>query len=186
MQSGLLQREPLPGRSASQHSSPTPSVASRITAHAVASPAKPAIVDGNLSITFADLETRSNQLANYLWEAGAGPESCIAILMDRSAQFVIAALAVLKTGAAYLPLDPSTPLDRTEFILADASAKLLLTHRRKSRRPQSRPMQHYRTRRCRRLSHRRPADHPRTRPTRSIQPGVRHLHLRFHRPPQRR
>ena len=133
MQSGLLQREPLPGRSASQHSSSTPSVASRIAAHAVASPTKPAIVDGNLSVTFADLETRSNQLANYLWEAGAGPESCIAILMERSAQFVVAALAVLKTGAAYLPLDPSTPLDRTAFILADAGAKLLLTHRRKSR-----------------------------------------------------
>src|SRR5271170_3981703 len=133
MQSGLLQREPLPGRSASQHSSPAPSVASRITAHAAASPTKPAIVDGNLSVTFADLESRSNQLANYLWEAGAGPESCVAILMDRSAQFVVAALAVLKTGAAYLPLDASAPIDRTAFILADAGTSLLLTHRRKAR-----------------------------------------------------
>jgi amino acid adenylation domain-containing protein len=133
MQSGLLQREPLPGRSASQHSSPAPSVASRIAVHAVASPAKSAIIDGNLSVAFADLESRSNQLANYLWEAGAGPESCVAILMERSAQFVVAALAVLKTGAAYLPLDASTPIDRTEFILADAGAKLLLTHRRKAR-----------------------------------------------------
>jgi amino acid adenylation domain-containing protein len=133
MQSGLLQREPLPGQSASQHSSSAPSVASRVAAHAAASPEKPAIVDGNLSVTFADLESRSNQLANYLWEAGAGPESCIAILMDRSAQFVVAALAVLKTGAAYLPLDPSTPIDRTAFILADAGANLLLSHRRKAR-----------------------------------------------------
>ena len=133
MQSGLLQREPLPGRSASQHSSSAPSVASRIAAHAAASSTKPAIVDGNISVTFADLESRSNQLANYLWESGAGPESCIAILMERSAQFVVAALAVLKTGAAYLPLDASTPIDRTSFILADAGAKLLLTHRRKAR-----------------------------------------------------
>jgi amino acid adenylation domain-containing protein len=133
MQSGLLQREPLPGRSASQHSSSDPSVAPRIAAYTATSPTKPAIVDGNLSVTFADLESRSNQLANYLWESGAGPESCVAILMERSAQFVVAALAVLKTGAAYLPLDASTPIDRTSFILADADAKLLLTHRRKAR-----------------------------------------------------
>src|SRR5208282_3719429 len=130
MQSGLMQRQPLPGQSPSQHSTSAPSVVSRISSHAAASPEKPAIVDRNLSVSLADLESRSNQLANYLWEAGAGPESCVAILMDRSAQFVVAALAVLKTGAAYLPLDASTPLDRTEFILADAGANLLLTHRR--------------------------------------------------------
>lgn len=131
MQSGVVQRQPLPGRSISQVSGSTPSIAARISTHAAATPAKVALVDGNVSVSFADLETRSNQLANYLWEAGAGPDSCIGILMERSPQFVVAALAVLKTGAAYLPLDAATPSDRTAFILADAGAKLLLTHRQK-------------------------------------------------------
>src|SRR5207253_1446711 len=53
--------------------------------------------------------------------------------LERSAEFVVAALAVLKTGAAYLPLDSATPADRAAFILADAAAPLLLTHRGKGR-----------------------------------------------------
>jgi amino acid adenylation domain-containing protein len=133
MQWGVLQREALRGTSDFTSRDTFASVAARITAFAAAAPAKPAIVDGHFSITFAELEHRSNQLATYMWERGAGPESCIALLMDRSAHFVIAALAILKTGAAYLPLDASIPADRASFILADAQAKFLLTHRKKSR-----------------------------------------------------
>jgi amino acid adenylation domain-containing protein len=133
MQTGLLQREPLPGRSASRDFSSFLSIAERIASHASTAPETSAVVDSNLTLSFADLELRSNQLANYLWEAGAGPEVCVGILMERSAQFVVAALAILKTGAAYLPIDASTPADRTAYILSDAGAKLLLTHRRKAR-----------------------------------------------------
>jgi amino acid adenylation domain-containing protein len=68
-----------------------------------------------------------------LQEAGAGPERCIGLFLERTPAFVVAALAVLKTGAAYLPLDSSTPADRVAFILADAEAPLLLTHRGKAR-----------------------------------------------------
>jgi len=133
MQTGLLQREPLPGRSASRDFSSFLSIAERIASCASTAPETSAVVDSNLTLSFADLELRSNQLANYLWEAGAGREVCVGILMERSAQFVVAALAILKTGAAYLPIDASTPADRTAYILSDAGAKLLLTHRRKAR-----------------------------------------------------
>ena len=84
-------------------------------------------------LTYAELECRADQLAAFLLEEGAGPESCIGLLLERSAEFVVAALAILKTGAAYLPLDASTPADRASFILADSGAILLVTHRQKAR-----------------------------------------------------
>ena len=93
-------------------------------------PRRPA-PDGRL--TRGELDDHSNRLAAYLREAGAGPERCVGLFLDRSADFVVAALAVLKAGAAYLPLDPSTPPERVAFILADAGAPLLLTHRGQAR-----------------------------------------------------
>jgi amino acid adenylation domain-containing protein len=84
-------------------------------------------------MTYAELDRQSNQLAEHLQEAAAAAEQCVGLFFERSAQFVAAALAVLKTGAAYLPLDSSTPLDRLAFILADAGAPLLLSHRGKAR-----------------------------------------------------
>ncbi len=108
------------------------SIAARIASHAAIAPDRPAILDGSTNISFAELERRSNQLAGYLRELGAAPDSCVGLLLDRSIDFVVAALAVMKSGAAYLPLDSSTPADRAEFILADAGASILLTHRGKA------------------------------------------------------
>src|SRR5262249_52391104 len=78
-------------------------------------------------------EERSDHLAAYLRELGAGPESCVALLIDRSIDFVVAALGVLKAGAAYLPLDPSTPPERAAHILKDSGLRILLTSRRVAR-----------------------------------------------------
>jgi amino acid adenylation domain-containing protein len=69
----------------------------------------------------------------HLQAAGAAPECSVGLFLERSPQFVVAALAVLKSGAAYLPLDPSTPADRTAYILTDSGAQLLLTCRGKGR-----------------------------------------------------
>jgi amino acid adenylation domain-containing protein len=91
-----------------------------------------AIADATTRMNYMDLERQANQLAAYLCDMGARPESCVGLFLERSPQFIIAALAVLKTGAAYLPLDSSTPLNRVAFILADAGAPLLLTHRGKA------------------------------------------------------
>ncbi len=117
----ILEREnPLQAR-------PAASIGARVASHAAAAPHHTAVADGAGHLPYADLERQSNQLAAHLREAGAGPERCVGLLLERSAEFVVAALAVLKTGAAYLPLD--SPADRAAFILADAAAPLLLTHR---------------------------------------------------------
>ncbi len=108
------------------------SIAARIAAYAAATPARTAISAGSTRLTFADLEEQSNRLAMRLVVAGAAPGCCVGLLLERSPQFVIAALAVLKTGAAYLPLDSSTPPDRVAHILADAGAPILISHRDKS------------------------------------------------------
>lgn len=119
-----LQSETLLGR---------PSIPRRIACRAAAAPNDIAVVDGTIRLTYAELEARSDGLAAQCREAGAAPDRCIGLFLERSAQFVVAALAVLKSGAAYLPLDPSTPPDRLAFILADAKAIALLTDSHKAR-----------------------------------------------------
>ncbi|KQH77025.1 hypothetical protein AO501_11190 [Mycobacterium gordonae] len=73
------------------------------------------------SWTYRELDEASNRLAHLLSGFGAGPGEVVALLMERSAQAVIAILAVLKTGAAYLPLDPGLPASRLDFMLDDAA-----------------------------------------------------------------
>ena len=73
------------------------------------------------SMTYRELEEAANRLAHLLAGHGAGPGQCVALLVDRSAQAIVAILAVLKTGAAYLPIDPALPAARIEFMLADAA-----------------------------------------------------------------
>ncbi|MGW2424548.1 amino acid adenylation domain-containing protein [Streptomyces sp. NPDC001709] len=86
-----------------------------------------AVVAGDETLTYEELNTRANRLARLLVDHGAGPERVVAIALPRSAGLVVALLAVLKSGAAYLPLDPDHPADRTRFVLTDATPVLLLT-----------------------------------------------------------
>jgi amino acid adenylation domain-containing protein len=97
------------------------------TAQAAATPNAVAVVFGNESLTYQELNWRANQLAHHLKFLGAGPDSLVAISMDRSLEMVIALLGTLKAGAAYVPLDPSFPADRLRFMLEDSKASLLLT-----------------------------------------------------------
>jgi amino acid adenylation domain-containing protein len=75
----------------------------------------------------AQLNARANQLAHFLRKRGAGPESLVAMYMDRSLELVIAILAIVKAGAAYVPLDSTYPADRLAFMLDDSKPALLLT-----------------------------------------------------------
>jgi len=68
---------------------------------------------------------RANQLAHRLMGAGAGPETLIGICTERAPEMAIAVLAVLKAGAAYLPLDPAYPAQRLQYMLEDAQPLLL-------------------------------------------------------------
>jgi amino acid adenylation domain-containing protein len=112
---------------------PAASIAARTVSLAALAPDRLAVTDGTVRLCYRELEEQSNRLATHLQEAGAGPERCIGLFFERSAPFVVAALAVLKTGAAYLPLDSFGPLQRAGLILGNANATLLLTHRGKAR-----------------------------------------------------
>jgi amino acid adenylation domain-containing protein len=78
-------------------------------------------------LTYAELDARSNRLAHLLRSRGVGYESVVAVLMERSLELVVSLLAVLKAGAAYLPLDLSSPRERLAFMLEDAGAAVVLT-----------------------------------------------------------
>ncbi|MYR23861.1 amino acid adenylation domain-containing protein, partial [Streptomyces sp. SID6137] len=86
-----------------------------------------ALIVGDTTLTYTELNSRANRLAHALLRRGAGPDTVIALALPRSADLVVALLAVLKSGAAYLPLDPDHPSGRLEHVLADAAPALLLT-----------------------------------------------------------
>ncbi len=79
------------------------------------------------TLTYQGLHETANQLAHYLRQTGIGPGSVVGVLLDRSPNLLIALLAVLKAGAAYVPIDPDYPQERIAFMLTDSSASLLLT-----------------------------------------------------------
>ncbi|MDT5154474.1 MAG: glycopeptidolipid biosynthesis protein, partial [Mycobacterium sp.] len=79
------------------------------------------------SLTYRELDEAANRLAHLLAAKGVGPGERVALLSERSAQAVVAILAVLKTGAAYLPIDPAVPASRMEFILADSAPIAAIT-----------------------------------------------------------
>jgi amino acid adenylation domain-containing protein len=93
-------------------------------------PDSPALTFDDQTLTYRELNARANQLAHYLRGLGAAPEQLIAILLERSSEMVVSLLAVLKAGAAYLPLDPAYPLERLAFMLENASVGILLTQER--------------------------------------------------------
>ena len=78
-------------------------------------------------MTYREVEEAANRLAHLLAGHGVGPGQCVALLMSRSAEAVVAIVAVLKTGAAYLPIDPGLPAARIGFLLADAAPITALT-----------------------------------------------------------
>ena len=79
------------------------------------------------SMTYRELDEAANRLAHLLADHGAGPGQCVALLFSRSAEAIVAILAVLKTGAAYLPIDPALPAARIEFMIADAAPIAAIT-----------------------------------------------------------
>lgn len=103
------------------------SIPARIARIASITPDRVAVVSEKARMTYGELDRRSTLLAARLNEASAGPDQCVGLLLERSPDFVVAALAVMKSGAAYLPLDTSTPADRITTILDDAAAIVLLT-----------------------------------------------------------
>jgi amino acid adenylation domain-containing protein len=86
-----------------------------------------ALVGESRSLSYAELDTQSSQLAHHLQSLGVGPSVRVGICLTRSLWNIVAALAVFKAGGAYVPLDPTYPSDRLAFILEDADVAVLLT-----------------------------------------------------------
>jgi amino acid adenylation domain-containing protein/non-ribosomal peptide synthase protein (TIGR01720 family) len=91
-------------------------------------PDAPAVISGTETLTYAELDSRANRLARVLVKLGIGPEQVVALALPRSTEHVVAVIAVLKAGAAYLPVDPDYPADRIAFMLQDAQPAGVLTN----------------------------------------------------------
>jgi amino acid adenylation domain-containing protein len=90
-------------------------------------PDRTAVVSEAGALTYGDLNIRANRLAHCLQRAGVGPESVVALCVDRSLDMLVGLLGILKAGAAYLPLDPAYPRQRLAFMLEDAGVRTLVT-----------------------------------------------------------
>jgi len=86
-----------------------------------------AVVFENQQLTYAELNSRANQLAHYLRSLGVETEVIVGLCVERSLDMIVALIAILKAGAAYLPLDPEYPQERLQFMLEDSQVPLLLT-----------------------------------------------------------
>nr|WP_175653859.1 non-ribosomal peptide synthetase [Pseudomonas sp. Marseille-P9899] len=93
----------------------------------LATPDATALVLGDASLSYAQLNSRANQLAHKLRELGVGPDVLVGVALERSLEMVIGLLAILKAGGAYVPLDPDFPADRLAYMMEDSGLKLLLT-----------------------------------------------------------
>jgi aspartate racemase len=98
-----------------------------VEAQAARTPGAVAVVCGPDQLSYGELDAEASKLARLLVARGAGPERTVALLLDRSAAMVVAVLAVLKAGAAYLPVDPGYPAARVEFMLDDIRPACVLT-----------------------------------------------------------
>ena len=145
-------------------------------------PAGVALVCGERSWTYREVEEAANRLAHLLAGHGVGPGDVVALLFERSAQAIIAILAVLKTGATYVPIDPNHPDAPIAFILNDAAPVAAVTTSGPALAAgRARPGGY----RCQRPRHRHPTQHGTAAPGRR-QHRLPHLHLGHHRYPQGR
>ncbi|ASS75376.1 hypothetical protein CIG75_10485 [Tumebacillus algifaecis] len=100
----------------------------QVDAQAERWPNKVALEFQGATLTYGELQERSNRLAMYLCAQGVGPEVLVGLYMERSLDVVVAILAIFKAGGAYVPLDPKLPQDRIQFMLEDAAVNVLVTY----------------------------------------------------------
>lgn len=96
-------------------------------AQVAANPGAIAIVANGLEITYADLNKRANALAGHLVAAGAGPGLLVGVYVNRSIELMVATLGIIKSGAAYVPLDPAFPAGRIAFMIEDSAMPMIVT-----------------------------------------------------------
>ena len=110
-----------------QSAPPAVSIPASFAAQVARTPEAVALSFEGRSMTYHEVEEAANRLAHLLAGQGVGPGACVGLLMSRSAEAIVAILAVLKTGAAYVPIDPGLPAARIGFLLADAAPIAAIT-----------------------------------------------------------
>src|ERR1700730_12365731 len=105
-------------------------VAELFAEQAKRTPEATAVVCEGRTLNYRELDERSNQLGHYLRGLGVGLEVMVGLCVERSLEMVVGLLGILKAGGAYLPLDPSFPLARLAYMIADSNARLVLTQER--------------------------------------------------------
>ncbi|OBB95586.1 non-ribosomal peptide synthetase [Mycobacterium sp. 852002-40037_SCH5390672] len=103
------------------------SIPQALAEHVQSTPEAVAVTFGARSLTYAELDEASNRLGHLLAGHGIGPGDCVAVLFPRCADAIVSLLAVLKTGAAYVPIDPAHASSRMDFVLADAGPRAVIT-----------------------------------------------------------
>ncbi|HXU64849.1 MAG TPA: amino acid adenylation domain-containing protein, partial [Polyangia bacterium] len=98
-----------------------------VAAWVAKTPDAPAVTAGSQILSYRELDALADRLAARLQACGAAPESLVGICLERSPELIVAMLAILKTGAGYLPLDPAYPADRLGFMVADAGVRTIVT-----------------------------------------------------------
>ena len=93
-----------------------------------ATPEAVAVRFGEESLTYAELNARANRLGRHLVSSGVGSGVLVGVWLERSLEMVVAVLAVMKAGGAFVPLDPGFPAERVEFMVADSGARVVVTH----------------------------------------------------------
>ncbi|WP_447980434.1 amino acid adenylation domain-containing protein [Candidatus Nitrospira bockiana] len=101
-----------------------------VAAQAARTPDSVAVVRSGQTLSYQELDARANRLARYLRRHGVGPESLVGLCVERSLDMVVGVLAILKAGAAYVPIDPTYPRERMLYMLDDAQVSVLLTQER--------------------------------------------------------
>ncbi|MFI6057620.1 amino acid adenylation domain-containing protein [Streptomyces sp. NPDC051286] len=102
-------------------------VAGLVAEQAGRTPDAVAVVFGAKEVTYRELDARADRLAHHLRGLGAGPDVPVAVCLERGHELIVALLAVLRSGAAYVPLDPQHPVDRLEFVLQNTAAPVVVT-----------------------------------------------------------
>ncbi|GAB3542052.1 non-ribosomal peptide synthetase [Spirosoma fluminis] len=106
------------------------SLSALLTQTAATYPEKTALLVNGKSLTYQELDQKANQVAHRIQQQGIGVGDVVGVSLDRSPELIVTLLAILKAGAAYVPIDPAYPQDRIAFMLADSAAGMLITSRR--------------------------------------------------------
>ncbi|OBK19441.1 non-ribosomal peptide synthetase [Mycobacterium asiaticum] len=105
---------------------PASTIVAALESAAAAAPEALALVSDDVQLTYAELHGRANRLARWLIGNGIGTEDIVGLRMTTSVEFIVAMFAVLKAGAAYLPIDPAFPEDRIDYLVSDAGPKIVI------------------------------------------------------------